>query len=841
MADSDKNAFAHVSFKNFEDADAWLCDQTPVVFEHAVLKAKAAAEIRTVKHMMSTLSKIDRLSFAEAEVVAKPGASEQRFCWLALLRRVNVFHIDDNAKEIRWARSDCAAANSAKNETVLHQPPEEDKWKAWWRDVSFEEYMRTVGEVNAVWSSNRQDGIRLCSKLLANAVPQLPERKRATSNAYSLANLPGDLLARVFQPSMIHIGLGVSKWMRRELQAWTHEVVLQRVVGRWTPEQTFGCAGSDLTPLIDAFEQLPSLSVINTFGPRFVTSWSPRDPHVPVPGASVLLLRAISTHQYLTHLNLTGCKLGKEKTFQAIEGLGACVRLTDLLLSKNALGSNPENIVPFCKAIDGVAATLQRLDISNNDLSQDSITAMVPSLAMCKRLQHLDVSSNQVIDDHVKSLAPIIRKCHSLDLSNTKIGGEDLGAVLRNQPSLTDLQIGFCPLKTEGGMALAQRLLTCPSLRSLDISQNSFDDTNLRFWEARSDFDLGAVLTVLSRHASITTITAEGGLPWSMPFIAPPSLLTLRLGVSAQLPRSLRPPEEDTALPAMSIASVRCLDLSSHSLRTRDLESLKQSLVSADSLFELDISSCFPEEWEGKSELHLFLDSLSRCPSLRVLRAANNPFFVGTAIASHVPLLARLQILDLSRLCPPDVFAAEKKHQNEFAGAISATLPHALSLRELDLSQCQINTEGVNALIAAIKARSSKGGEAMKLSLRRNWLRVSDLEGLTALLPGKVSDGLLRCMELSSDVFVEASTKTAMRKAGWDRVYCDECYGGPPVKTSAADFNVGWVSDSAHCQSLRALGLNVYLENWDPGYGMGGPHGVGMWRDGVEAKRKRRN
>lgn len=203
----------------------------------------------------------------------------------------------------------------------------------------------------------------------------------------------------------------------------------------------------------------------------------------------------------LQHLSVTSNRIGVAGAAALLEALGSPRRdpeqgfspLLTLDFSGNSLGPGLEQVSEVINR--GAAASLQRLSLSCNDLSDLGAcrlaSALQSSPARAGRLTRLDLESNLIGNVGVSALAEALAsgalvRLMSLDLRNNTIGdpgARDISAALRTGqcPSLGALDLAGNSIGSDGAIALAGAVVCgrCP-IRYLSLAWNNLGDSGAR-------------------------------------------------------------------------------------------------------------------------------------------------------------------------------------------------------------------------------------------------------------------------------------------------------------------------------------------------------------------------
>ena len=122
-----------------------------------------------------------------------------------------------------------------------------------------------------------------------------------------------------------------------------------------------------------------------------------------------------------------------------------------------------------------VKSMLQNLDISSNTIGDDGMLAISRWLRNNTTLQVLNVSNNNITSAGTKELEIIYNVLQKLDISNNWLsddGALDISNCLNHISSLSDLNISLNEITDEGAIQIAKAVKSNSSLLQLDISKN---------------------------------------------------------------------------------------------------------------------------------------------------------------------------------------------------------------------------------------------------------------------------------------------------------------------------------------------------------------------------------
>ena len=183
-----------------------------------------------------------------------------------------------------------------------------------------------------------------------------------------------------------------------------------------------------------------------------------------------LLLAAISSNEQLEHLNLANCQLHATNIARIIFALSRRSILKYLNLQSNLLHSSkpsseghlPSEPVMQLAAVINNNTFLEYINLSHCGLSGSDVTCITTALSGLSYLQYFNISHNKINDEAAVGVASVI-------ISN---------------PSLEHLCMTNCCMEEDGIRKVAEALLVCKHLRTLDLKDNHITYlSNKRIWE----------------------------------------------------------------------------------------------------------------------------------------------------------------------------------------------------------------------------------------------------------------------------------------------------------------------------------------------------------------------
>ena len=135
-----------------------------------------------------------------------------------------------------------------------------------------------------------------------------------------------------------------------------------------------------------------------------------------------------------------------------------------------------------CRRLRNNDPILQRLDLSNNQISDEGATALAQAMKGNTTLQRLYLDNNQISDEGATALAQAIKgntTLHRLDLDNNQISDEGataLAQAMKGNTTLPRLSLRCNKISDEGVTALAQAMDGNTTLQRLDLYNNQISD-----------------------------------------------------------------------------------------------------------------------------------------------------------------------------------------------------------------------------------------------------------------------------------------------------------------------------------------------------------------------------
>ena len=244
-------------------------------------------------------------------------------------------------------------------------------------------------------------------------------------------------------------------------------------------------------------------------------------PFIPTSGSTVRdvmepFFRGLSSNKSIQEIYFSGVDLLGGEVFTV---LGSFFRdnhnLTAININNCDFGD--EGCRLFALALgSSTHKSLKEVDLRNNNISEEGMVDIITSLSMFPHLEHLDLDGNRLHKNGCMALSTLLR-CSATELqylyiSNNEINDEGIEALvpaLKNCCRLQSLNICENPSITTRGWQSLATILEAPNfkLERLDISSNNVDDEAVAsFVNALTRNHMMNTLDLDNNHS----ITAEG-------------------------------------------------------------------------------------------------------------------------------------------------------------------------------------------------------------------------------------------------------------------------------------------------------------------------------------------
>ena len=389
--------------------------------------------------------------------------------------------------------------------------------------------------------------------------------------------------------------------------------------------------------------------------------------------------------------------------------------LQSLKISRNKIFTDESgriaNVVMMTKAIQ-INTTLQKLDMSNNSISDHGAAAISDSLKINVSLQELNLGWNNITTEGAKKIAEAIqvtKTLQTLNLLSNNISDDGTAAIsdsLKINVSLQELNLAYNKITTEGVKKIAEAIQVTKTLQKLDLWNNNISDDGAA---AISD-SLKINVSLQELNLAMNNITTEGAKKIAEAIQVTKTLQTLNLSCN-------NISDDGTAAMSDSLkinVSLQKLNLRYNKITTEGVKKIAEAIQVTKTLQKLDLSSNNISD-NGAAAIS---DSLKINLSLQELNLAVNKITTEGAkkIAEAIQVTKTLQKLNLDR----------NNISDDGAAAISDSLKINVSLQELNLAENKITTEGAKKIAEAIQVTKT----LQKLNLSYN--NISD-DGAAAI------------------------------------------------------------------------------------------------------------
>ena len=383
--------------------------------------------------------------------------------------------------------------------------------------------------------------------------------------------------------------------------------------------------------------------------------------------------------------------------------------LQSLKISRNNIFTDESgriaNVVMMTKAIQ-INTTLQKLDMSNNSISDHGAAAISDSLKINVSLQELDLAGNKITTEGAKEIAEAIqvtKTLQTLNLSSNNISDDGAAAIsdsLKINVSLQELDLTWNNIKNEGAKKIAEAIQVTKTLQTLNLFYNKISD----YGAAAISDSLKINVSLQELNLANNKITTEG-----VKKIAEAIQVTKTL---QKLDLSFNKISDDGAV-AISDSlkinvSLQELNLRKNNITTEGVKKIAEAIQVTKTLQKLNLCHNNISD-DGAAAIS---DSLKINVSLQELNLSENNITIEGVkkIAEAIQVTKTLQILDLSG----------NEISDDGAVAISDSLKINVSLQELNLAVNKVTTEGAKKIAEAIKVTKT----LQKLNL--NFNKISD-------------------------------------------------------------------------------------------------------------------
>ena len=163
------------------------------------------------------------------------------------------------------------------------------------------------------------------------------------------------------------------------------------------------------------------------------------------------------------------------------------LQMNTILISLTLCNVTNNGAITIAEAIQ-VNTTLQKLNISNNSISDDGAAAIIYSLQFNNSLQELKMSRNKITSEGVKKISEVIQvntTLKHLDLSINKIvddGADFISDGLKSNISLQELNISHNYITNKGIKKITEAIQINSTLQNINISKNQLSPEGLLYF-----------------------------------------------------------------------------------------------------------------------------------------------------------------------------------------------------------------------------------------------------------------------------------------------------------------------------------------------------------------------
>ncbi len=449
------------------------------------------------------------------------------------------------------------------------------------------------------------------------------------------------------------------------------------------------------------------------------------------------LTRCLSLRELHLHRNL----IGSEGLSALSESLVQCKSLSSLNFGNNNFG---KGIDIFAKDLK-IFKQLEKLDIGGNCLGiDDGAVCIAKSLRNCGSLTHINLSNNKIKNSSVTAISDCLTNCKNMthfNLSYNDINATGLSVLtylFRHSSMLStlDLSHNHIDLDKDEAESLATCLMSCKSIRCLDLSYNRIGSNGFKalvpyFRDCKSLYSLSLQncgidhfdnLHDCFKNCSIEFLNfgdndmSKSGSPFL--FLENCSKLHTLILSGTQII------SKDVIALAKAIqkcSALKTLNLKNNTLDTQNFYFL-HSLVACPSLCDLNFQNTF-----RKGELSDAFSYLKSCGNLHSINVSQTIF-----TCSHLVELLK---------CSDNLRVVHAAHNNITDEEVINLSEFCHNLQVLDLGWNKIADNGVQALATCFKA--SKNLQELRL----NHNNITDV-GVKALANVFDTNSNLLCLDL---------------------------------------------------------------------------------------------
>ena len=374
--------------------------------------------------------------------------------------------------------------------------------------------------------------------------------------------------------------------------------------------------------------------------------------------------------------------------------------------------------------------TLQKLDLSNNNLSNEEAAIISDGLKSNNSLQELYVSCNQITSEGAKKIGEAIQvniTLQKLDINANIISDDGVAAIsdaLKSNNSLQDLYMAHNHITCEGAKTIAEAIKVNTTLQVLDISINSVSNDGA----AAISGGFKGNNSLQKLNMSRNEITSEGAERISEAIQVNTSLQILLINNNSI--------SDDGAAAISNVIksnnSLQELCMKNNQITSEGAKQIGEAIQVNTTLQKLDIGSNRISD-DGATAIS---DVIKSNNSLQELNMSYNKITSKGAkkIAEAIQVNTTLQKLSISGNTISD----------DGAAAISEVLKSNYSLQELNMSCNEITSEGAINIAKAIQVNTT----LQKLGIGGNTICY---DGAAAISDALKSNNSLQGLNISFD------------------------------------------------------------------------------------------
>ena len=371
-----------------------------------------------------------------------------------------------------------------------------------------------------------------------------------------------------------------------------------------------------------------------------------------------VLVAAISFNEQLEHLNFSNCQLHKTSIVKILCILSQRSILKYLNLESNLLqsstssseGNLPSGSVVQLATVITNNTFLEYINLSHCGLSGSDVTCITTALSELSYLQYFNISHNTITDEAAVGVA----------------------SVITNNPSLEHFYMSNCCMEEYGVRKMAEALLVCKNLRTLDLNHITFLP-EIRFWDIICK---NTLMEYLSMPHIANVFNSEVAFSYF-------KLNHLNLGSN-----------HFNSVAATAIASfinkaglIKSLDMSNCNLSEDSLLTILSALRNIENLQYLNVASNKLTE-KGESLIHEVIE-LNQMITTLILTDCG---FTGDLLGDIILHCKSLEYLDISH----------NEISDEVANTIVSVITSRPSLEYLNISGCKFYEDGYQSILNVV-------------------------------------------------------------------------------------------------------------------------------------------